>query len=71
MRESLSYLLFLASAYFGVEREKVGWKLLETEFDSYAERCISLLGYQIAAAVTCDELDEDLQDALTAALDAD
>ena len=71
VRESLSYLLFLASACFGVEREKVGWKLLETEFDSYAERCISLLGYQIAAAVTCDELDEDLQDALTAALDAD
>lgn len=71
VRESLSYLLFLASVCFGVEREKVGWKLLETEFDSYAERCISLLGYQIAAAVTCDELDEDLQDALTAALDAD
>ena len=71
VRESLSYLLFLASACFGVEREKVGWKLLETEFDSYAERCISLLGYQIVAAVTCDELDEDLHDALTAALDAD
>lgn len=71
VRESLSYLLFLASACFGVEREKIGWKLLETEFAGYAERCISLLGYQIAAAVTCDELDEDLQDALTDALDED